>query len=170
MEKVIIAYATRHGYTGEAAEYIGKIVRDKGFEVDVEPATDVESLDGYKAVILGTSIKGDAIMPEATAFAERFRGELDSLPAAFFGLSMVLADQTEENKKHVLATLNQLRFGMRPLGVGVFGGVRDANTLPYVLRWTARFSKIPVGDFRDWDEIKAWAERIATLIKENRAY
>ncbi len=169
-DKVLIAYATRHGNTAEAAEHIAKVVRGKGLEVEVKQAAVVDSLDGYKAVILGTPVKGDKLMPDALAFAERFRAELDSLPTAIFGLSMLLCEPTEENKKRVISILNQLRFEMRPIGMGVFGGVRDPKTLPFVLKWTAKTSKIPTGDFRDWEAMKEWAERVATLIKENRRY
>jgi menaquinone-dependent protoporphyrinogen oxidase len=169
-DTVLIAYATRQGNTAEVAEYMAEAVRSKGLTAEVKPAADVTSLEGYKAVILGTPIKGDNPMPDAVAFAERFRAELDELPTALFGLSMLLSEPTEENKKSIMSILNRLRFEMRPIGMGAFGGVRDAKTLPFVLKWTAKRSKIPTGDFRDWEAMKEWAVHVATLIKENRRY
>ncbi len=169
-DRVLVAYATRHGNTAEAADYIAEIVRGKGLEVDVKQAASVDSLESWKAVILGTPVKGDKLMPEAVAFAERFRKELDALPTAIFGLSMMLAEPTEENRKSVISILNQLRFEMRPIGMGAFGGVREEKNLPFILKWTAKRSKIPTGDFRDWEAMKEWAEHVATLIKEDRRY
>jgi menaquinone-dependent protoporphyrinogen oxidase len=169
-DKVLVAFATRLGNTAEAAEHIGNVIADNGLDVEVKPAAAVTSLDGYKAVVLGTPIKGDKLLPEAMAFAEKFRKELDSLPTALFGLTMTMSEPTEENKRNTLAILNQLRFEMRPIGMGAFGGVRDEKALPAVLKWTAKRSKIPTGDFRDWDAMNEWAERIATLIKEDRRY
>ncbi|MFA5867758.1 MAG: flavodoxin domain-containing protein [Actinomycetota bacterium] len=169
-DKVLVAYATRHGNTAEAAEHIAEFVRGKGLEVEVKPAAAVDSLEGYKAVILGTPVKGDKPMPDAVAFAQRFRTELDTLPTAIFGLSMMLTEPTEENKKSVISILNQLRYEMRPIGMGAFGGVREVKNLPFVLKWTAKRSKIPMGDFRDWEAMKEWAEQMAVLIKENRRY
>lgn len=169
-DTVLIAYATRHGYTAEAAEHMAEAIRGIGLEVEVKPAAEVDSLEGYKAVILGTPVKGDNPMPDAIAFAERFRSELNELPTALFGLSMLLSDPSEENKKSVISILNRLRFEMRPIGIGAFGGVRDEKKLPFVLKWTAKRSQIPTGDFRDWEAMKEWAEHMATLIKENRRY
>jgi menaquinone-dependent protoporphyrinogen oxidase len=169
-EKVLVAYATRQGNTAEVAEFMAQAIRSKDLEAEVKPAADVSSLDGYKAVVLGTPVKGDKPMPDAVAFAERFRVELDELPTALFGLSMIMSDPTDENKKSVLSILNQLRFEMRPIGMGAFGGVRDEKALPFILKWTAKRSQITTGDFRDWEAMKEWAEHVATLIKENRRY
>jgi menaquinone-dependent protoporphyrinogen oxidase len=169
-KKILIAYATRHGNTAEAAEHMAKVVREQGLEVDVKPTADVENLDGYQAIVLGTPVKGDKLMPDAVAFAERFRDELNKLPTALFGLSMMMSDPSEENRKSVLSILNQLRFEMRPIGMAAFGGVRDEKEMPFVLKLTAKRSRIPTGDFRDWDAMKEWAEHIATLIKEDRRY
>ena len=170
MDKVIIAYASRHGYTKEAAETVAEGLRGTGLTVDVRPAGEVDDLAKYDFVVLGTAVKGENVLPEAEAFMEKWRDDLRGKPAAYFALSMLMADPTDENRKHVAAVLNKLRFEQRPWDLGIFGGVRDPSKLSAVLRWSVKQSKAPLGDFRDPAAMKSWAERLGRRIKEGKPY
>jgi flavodoxin len=44
MKKILIAYATMAGSTREVAEFIGKEIKNAGFEVDVKPVEDMKNL------------------------------------------------------------------------------------------------------------------------------
>jgi menaquinone-dependent protoporphyrinogen oxidase len=50
---VLVAFATRYGSTREVADAIAATMRESGISVDVQPAKEVRSLDGYGAVVLG---------------------------------------------------------------------------------------------------------------------
>ena len=56
MSDCLVAYATRHGATGEIAEALAEAVRRAGHRADVRPADHVEALDPYDAVILGSAV------------------------------------------------------------------------------------------------------------------
>ena len=170
MEKVLIAYASQQGSTKEAAGTIAEGLREVGLTVEVQAARDVDSLDDYDFVVLGTAVKGEDVLPEAAEFMEKWRTELRGKPAAYFALSMLMADPTDENRKHVAAILNKLRFEQRPWDLGIFGGVRDPEKMSMVLRWSVKQSKVPVGDFRDPAAMKAWAMRLGERIKEGKPY
>jgi hypothetical protein len=47
--RVFVAYGSKFGATAEIAAAIGKALRSAGLEVDVEPPSDVRSLDAYRA-------------------------------------------------------------------------------------------------------------------------
>jgi menaquinone-dependent protoporphyrinogen oxidase len=170
MDKVLIAFASKHGYTAESAELIGGWMREAGLTVDVKRAAEVENLAPYEFIILGTAVKGENVLPDAVDFVERFREDLRVKPAAYFALSMLMADPSDENRKHVAAVLNKLRFEMRPWDLGIFSGVRDPKTLSWVLNWSVRQTKAPLGDFRDPEAMKSWTERLAKRIKEGKPY
>jgi menaquinone-dependent protoporphyrinogen oxidase len=55
-DSVLVAYATRSGSTREIAEVIAATLREHGLEVDLKPARDVRTLEGYRAVVLGAPL------------------------------------------------------------------------------------------------------------------
>lgn len=169
-KKALVAYATKHGFTGEVADYIGKTLKQAGLDVDVLAVREVESVDKYDAVVLGTAVKGDEVLPEAADFVEKHRNELAARPTALFGLSMLMQEPTPENKKKVTAILNSLRYEMRPIEVGTFGGVRDPKNIAWVLKWATKKNNVATGDFRDWEAIREWTNRVAGLIESGRKY
>jgi menaquinone-dependent protoporphyrinogen oxidase len=50
---------------------------------------------------------------------------------------------------------------IQPRDVAVFHGATDVNKLNFIERWMLKNVKAPVGDFRDWEAITAWATAIA---------
>lgn len=50
--------------------------------------------------------------------------------------------------------------------IAVFSGVADPNQLNFIERWMLKNVKAPVGDFRDWEAIDAWAASIADAVKQ----
>lgn len=170
MEKVLIAVASKYGYTAESAEQIAEVFRGAGLKVDLLPAADVDDVSAYEFVLLCTAVKGENVVPDASNFYERFRDDLRGKPAAYFALSMYMADPSDENRKHVAAILNKLRFESRPWDMGIFGGVRDPKTLSRILHWSVKAAKAPFGDYRNPGAIKEWAERLANRIIEGKPY
>ena len=54
--KILVAYASTHGSTQEVAEVVAETLRGQGLVVDLQPARNVRSLEGYSAVVLGASL------------------------------------------------------------------------------------------------------------------
>ena len=50
---------------------------------------------------------------------------------------------------------------IRPRDIAVFHGAVDVNKLNFLERWMLKNVKTPVGDFRDWEAIIAWATAVA---------
>jgi len=53
---VLVAYATRYGSTQEVAEVVAGTLRERGLEVDIQPMRKVQTLAGFRAVVLGAPL------------------------------------------------------------------------------------------------------------------
>ncbi len=58
-DKILVAYASRAGSTGEVAEAIGQVLCEAGAAVDVRLAKGVTDLSPYRAVVEGFSSFGE---------------------------------------------------------------------------------------------------------------
>ena len=157
-KKVLITYATRSGSTGEIAEVIGKELGKCGAEINVQPVTDVDDINLYDAVIVGSPIFYGKVLSEARKFLERYEGSLAQKRVAYFltGMEMhriadeplsvpVLLDSRFEDqpkpkskmgfweKAHAvsafLSPLMKKAPKVKLIGVGCFKGKLDFRTL-----------------------------------------
>ena len=65
--KILVTAASKHGATDEIAQAIGATLRSRGLDVTVIPAEQVDNLDGYEAVVLGSSVyAGHWLKPRST--------------------------------------------------------------------------------------------------------
>ena len=66
--------------------------------------------------------------------------------------------------------------GLRPIAdrinvrdITVFFGAVDLEKLNPLERWMFKNVKSPIGDFRNWDAIAAWASGIAAALTEGQS-
>jgi len=160
MRKILIAYATKCGSTGETARAIGRILGDAGYVVDLQPAREVRNLKGYDALVLGTAIRMGKPIGEARRFVRKHGKEMKRLAVAYFSLGLGPTKNSDEAHQESLGFLASLRSVHQPQVEAVFAGVLDFDKLPSWWRKMAAMDKegtMVEGDFRDWDEINAWA-------------
>jgi len=159
-EKILLAYASKCGATGEVAEAIGQVLCDGGAVVDVRLAKDVTDVSGYRAVVVGGAIRVGQWLSEATKFVETHRDALSRVPVAYFAVCLTMKDDTEENRRTVAAYLDPVREMVQPVEVGLFAGAMNYSKLALPMRLMMKAIKSPEGDFRDWDSIRAWAASV----------
>jgi len=144
---VLVAYATRHGSTGEVARFIGDRLGTRGLAVDVVPARDVRGgVDGYDLVVLGGALYSGRWHRDAHRFLKRHRAELGKVPVAVFGMGP--RNPTPDafaGSRSQLARALARRDWLRPVATEVFGGVDPPSRHPERRR-----------DARDWGVIEAW--------------
>ena len=87
---VLIAYDTIHGSTAEVAEHIGKNLCDQGFRVDLRLAANVEGINEYDAVIVGSALYQFTWLKDAKEFLQQNQTALAQLPTAYFIVSSAL--------------------------------------------------------------------------------
>ena len=171
---ILIAYDTIHGTTAQIAAQIGDDLCALGFKVDVKWAGDVTAVDGYDGFIVASAIYKFNWLPDAKAFLEKYKTQLNAKKTAIFidGASMsqdTPDTRTAVQKAFVDPILNKY-FETSPVSIGLFGGAFDLTrkneyTLfeKVVLRILGIVLRLPDktrADWRNWDTINAWAAEV----------
>lgn len=161
--RVLVTYASKHGSTHEVAERIALTIRDSGAAVETRPVSQDADLSLFDAFVIGSSIYYGRWMREANEFVERNRSALAGRMVWLFSVGPLghLA-KTEPPEVVGFAETMNVR------GHQVFSGTLNAKQLSIVERAIVNGVKAEYGDFRDWSQIKAWAEEI-TLQLSNRS-
>lgn len=158
--RVLVAYATRAGSTEGVAEAVAGVVRDAGYDADLSLIKADLMPDSYDAVILGGPIYMGS-MREVEEYVRRHTAALESRFKAAFAVGMSFAEDDEEKQA---AAREVLRKALAPFELkrpGYFGGKTDPAKLPFLQRVAVKLVGSPVGDFRDFEAIKAWAGAVA---------
>jgi menaquinone-dependent protoporphyrinogen oxidase len=160
---VLIAVASRHGSTAEIAEVIGADLRQSGLEVDVLDAGHLKSIEPYDAAIVGSAVYMGNWLAEARSFVARHQPRLATIPVWLFSSGPIGADQPQPASPP--AHLEELIHATNARGHRTFVGMLDKDKLSLGERLIATVVRAPAGDYRDWDEIDAWARDIAAELR-----
>jgi menaquinone-dependent protoporphyrinogen oxidase len=164
--KILVTYATCTGFTVGVAEAIGKSLMDGGAQVDVLPMQAVKELGSYQAVVAGSAIQSNQWLPEAVQFVQAHQAELRSKPFAIFLVCMTLAMRNGEKYRPFVADyMAPVRRLVQPVSQGLFAGALDIRKVPtaadrFKFRLSVLFGVWKVGDHRDWQAIRTWAESL----------
>jgi menaquinone-dependent protoporphyrinogen oxidase len=166
--KVLVAYATKYGATAEVAEKIGEVLTQAGLQTDVLPVKEVRDLTPYQAVILGSAVYIGQWRKQAVKFLEASEQVLaDRMVWLFSSGPTGEGDPVELLDGWRFPKAQQpIADRIQPRDIAVFHGNVDVNKLNFLHKWMINKVESPVGDFRDWDAITAWAEGIAAALKE----
>lgn len=163
-KKILVAYASKCGSTSQIAEAIGKTLNELGAMVDVKPVDAVKSLDSYHAVIVGSAIRYGSWLPGAAAFISTHAEALKKLPVAYFTAGSTLFVDTPENRAAAAACTAKQSALVTPAATADFAGCYDPKKVSFAERMLGKAAKMPEGDFRDWDAIRAWAGSLASIL------
>jgi menaquinone-dependent protoporphyrinogen oxidase len=167
-ERMLVTYATRAGSTHEVADCIANVLRENGLEADVRHVKQVNDLNGYQGVILGSAIRMGHILPEALQFAKRFQRELRGLPVIYFVVCATMGEDTPENRRIVETYLEPLCKLHPPAATkGLFAGKVDPAKLEFPWSFFLKYVKegpMASGDRRNWDAIRAWAASLVPIL------
>ena len=171
MKNILITYASGFGSTAEVAHNIGKYLTEAGCLVEVLSPDEINNLNQYDVVIVGSPIRYDRWMPEARAFVIDNQEQLSKLPTAYFFCCLTLAirtDDTEKKARQYAEKLNNLSPLVKPMSIGRFAGVLDLKKMPFFMRVVFKIFSVVIGikdgDYRDWNEIHQWCKDIATKL------
>jgi len=159
-DKILIAYASKCGSTGDVAAAIAEELTARGKTVEVYLAQNVLDLKGYQAVIVGSAIRMGQWLPEAVKFVETHQQTLRQLPTAFFTVHMMNLGDDETSRKNRLAYLDPVRKIMAPQHEVFFAGKMDLARLSFLDRLVAKAVKATDADLRDWQAIRGWANSL----------
>ncbi|MCC6616104.1 MAG: flavodoxin domain-containing protein [Anaerolineae bacterium] len=165
--KVLVAYASKYGATAEIAEHIGRTLRASGVTAEVKPAEQVDDVSAYAAVVLGSAVYAGQWRKEASAFLETNERALAERPVWLFS-SGPTGDGNPSEIMHgwrFPEAQQPVADRIQPRDVVFFHGAIDMKKLSFPEKLLVRGIKAPVGDFRNWDSISAWANAMATALR-----
>ena len=156
--KILVSAASKHGATADIAKAIGDTLAEAGHEAVVLPPDAVTSLAGYDAVVLGSGIYVGQWMDAAKALVERVGDELAGRPVWLFS-SGPIGDPPKPQEDP--ADLADLVAATGAREHRLFSGFVDKSRLGLGEKVILKAVGAHEGDFRPWDEIRAWAGEIA---------
>jgi menaquinone-dependent protoporphyrinogen oxidase len=163
---ILVAYASKHGATEGIARYIAERLTERGEQAHARSVTQIGALDDPEAVVLGSAVYAGSWRKEAMDFVERHGDELARIPVWLFS-SGPLGDQVvdEEEQPKQLA---EIRERISPRDHQMFFGALDRSKLSFGERMIVKAVRAPDGDYRNWDDISAWADGIAVSLHAER--
>jgi menaquinone-dependent protoporphyrinogen oxidase len=170
---ILVGYATRYGSTQEVAETVATTLREGGLEVDLQPMREVQTLDGYGAVVLGAAVYIGKWHKEAHQFLLRHQ-EAQALiqrPVAVFALGPLHRDEQEMQGSRAKLDTELANYPwLTPIALEMFVGKYDPARLRFPDNLIAGLPGtplhgLPAVDFRDWATIRAWAKNLAVQLQ-----
>jgi menaquinone-dependent protoporphyrinogen oxidase len=166
MEKVLIAYASKYGSTGEVAQAIGHQLCQRGMSAEVRRVEEVTDLSPYTAVIVGSAIRMGNWLPAGIKFVEEHAEALRKMPTATFTVHMLNIDGSEASQKARAAYVEPVHALIEPDHEVFFGGRMDVGNLTFLDRFIARMVKAEDADLRDWGTIEQWTDEVFVTSRE----
>jgi menaquinone-dependent protoporphyrinogen oxidase len=159
--KVLVSAASKHGATREIGARVGSVLGEWGHVVEVRCPSEVDDIEQYDVVVLGSAVYAGHWQNEARVLAERARDVLAYRPVWLFssgpvGDPPVPGDVPEDGE--------QIRTEIGAMEHHVFAGRLDRERLSMAERAIVRALHVDEGDYRDWNEVEGWAETIAASI------
>ena len=155
----LVAYASKHGSTAEIAERIAATLRGAGHDARALRASAVRDVDGCEAVLLGSGVYMGHWMKDATDFVRRLQPQLELRPLWLFDSGPVGPRVLPEAAE---VAMYRKQFDVKDHRT--FAGALDKKQLSLSERMMIRAVKAPYGDYREWEDIDAWAMAIATWL------
>ncbi len=166
--KILVAYASAHGTTGEIATFISNTLEVYGADVTHAAVETIEDVKDYDAFILGSAIHEGIWLRSMMLFIDKFEAELAQKPVYFFisCIRIVEADGYDHVMKNYMDARTLEKLKVR--NVNAFGGAIQLKEIDWNERWTLglRYDGTNLqsrlnADYRDWYAIGAWTTSIA---------
>ena len=159
--RVLVAYGTKMEGTAGIADRIAATLRDRGFEVTLCDAGDVSNASEYDGAVVGSAIYALRWRPEAVRLLKRFSRSSPAMPVWLFH-SGPLGDDDASVPQRLPKKVAALAEKLNVRDAATFGGRLPEDSGGPIARAMARDGQ--AGDWRDFGEITAWAERIANSL------
>ena len=159
--RVLVSTASKHGATGEIGARIGSVLGERGHEVDVRCPSEVQTVERYDVIVLGSAVYAGHWQKEARELARR-EGELLSHRPVWLFSSGPVGDPPQPEE--LPTDGEEIRAAVGALEHHLFTGRIDKAALSLPERAVVRALHVAEGDYRDWDDVELWAATIAESI------
>jgi menaquinone-dependent protoporphyrinogen oxidase len=167
--RALVVYASSYGATKGIAERIAETIRGEGVEADLHSADERMLIEKglYDGFVIGSAIHAGHWLKSGIEFVRDNTHVLREAPVWLFS-SGPLTDKGVAQPQPDPKEIDEVRDLLHVRDHMVFGGAFDPDTadLERVSWIEKQFSTrfLPRGDWRNWDEIEAWARDIAKAI------
>lgn len=159
--RVLVTAASKHGGTAEIADWIGERLTRDGIAVTVVEPAEVESLQGFDAVVLGSGVYAGHWLQDARRFVDRHVRALTARPVWLFSSGPVGDPPKPADGP---ADADQLRLTTGAREHRVFPGRIDRSTMGFGEKAIVAALRVDDRDDRPRGEIEAWAGAIAEAV------
>ena len=165
--RVLVLAASRHGATAEIATALARSLaecdagRAGGIAAVAMPVDQRPDPAPFDAVLLGSAVYAGHWLDSARDYAATHADVLRSRPVWLFSSGPIGEPPFPPDEPYDVAPLVHL-IGAR--GHTVFPGRLDKDRLSFGERAMVTAMRAPLGDFRDWDAVRAWATAVAGQI------
>ena len=161
---VLVAYASKRGSTREIAETVAATLRREGLGVCLERVEDVESLERYDAVVLGSAVYMKRWRGDARHFLKKHRKALRQRPFWVFSSGPVGDPATDNPEWMEPPKIVEKIEEMGGRGHVVFGGCLPSEPTGFMVKAMVEGTPKEFRDRRDWAQIRDWAHQIASSL------
>ena len=177
MSRILVLYASTHGHTSRIAAGVGRALERAGAGVElraVERGDDVAP-QRYDAVVVGASIHAGRHQKQIVNWARRNAASLNTMPSAFFSVSLTAAEDTEEAPATVQRLIDEFveSTGWTPKLTRSFAGALQYLEYGFATRQLMKLISRRAGhptdshrdyDFTDWDAVERFGAECAALL------
>lgn len=160
---VLVTAASRHGATEEIARALRDELAAVGVDASFARPEDAVVDAGVEAVVVGSAVYFGRWLEPARRFVHDNAAGLAARPVWIFSSGPVGDGERAVPRNNPVNVADVVSF-VHPLEHRIFGGRLDRETLSLTERAFTRTLRAPEGDFRDWDEIRDFARRVAASL------
>lgn len=161
--RVLVTVASRHGATREMGAEVAERLRAAGHEVDELEPDDVERVDPYGAVVMGSAVYVGRLALGLRDLVDRQAGQLRERPTWLFWSGPVGDPPMPAT---VPDDVTEIARATGARDVQAFAGRLDREGLNISERALVALTRADTGDFRDLDAVRTWADGIgSTLVR-----
>lgn len=161
--QVLVAYGSRYGSTKETAQLIAEHLSERGIDVDLLDAADVDDLSRYDLAIIGSGIYAALLRRRVIRLLHRIARQHHSLPVALFAMGPTAPESEKpedwQSMRERVARIADGIDGLRVASTAVFGGVID----PERMNWM--FARMGAVDLRDRSAVEEWTDRVLSTVR-----
>ncbi len=162
---ILVTAASKHGSTAEIANAICDELNQRGVDAKFRELDGIDDLERFSGYVVGSAIYMGRWQAPAKEFLSDHQAMLRERPVWLFSSGPIGdAEGIGINDDEVTSLVEQTRA----LDHQIFGGKLDRGELGLGERLVTRVVRAPEGDYRNWDDIRAWADEIASSVQSNR--
>ena len=160
--RVLVTSASRHGATREIAQALAaRLQAAPGLHAVHVPVAHAPDPAVWDAVVVGSAVYAGRWLEPARDWVAARAGLLRGRPVWLFSSGPIGPPPLPADEPHDVLALQQLTAAR---GHGLFPGRLDPALLSFGERAVVTAMRAPVGDFRDWPAVTAWADGIAAVL------